>query len=50
VEIGELRNHCKEHLAAYKVPAEFEIREELPKNATGKILKRVLEEEIKGKT
>jgi len=49
VEISELRNLCKEKLAAFKVPAEFEIRAELPKNATGKILKRILEEEIKKK-
>jgi len=49
VEISELRNLCKEKLAAFKVPAEFEIRAEFPKNATGKILKRVLEEEIKKK-
>lgn len=48
VEISELRNLCRERLAAYKVPAEFEIREDLPKSPTGKILKRVLVSEIAG--
>jgi len=47
VDIAELRNLCKEKLAAYKVPAEFEIREDLPKSPTGKILKRVLQSELK---
>ncbi len=46
VETSELKNLCKEKLAAFKVPAEFEIREELPKSPTGKILKRVLQSEL----
>ena len=33
---------CKEKLAAYKTPARVDIVRELPKSATGKILKRVL--------
>lgn len=37
-----LRAHCREHLAAYKVPVEIRIETELPKNASGKILKREL--------
>lgn len=48
VEVSELKKLCRERLAAYKVPAEFEIREELPKSPTGKILKRVLVSEIAG--
>jgi long-chain acyl-CoA synthetase len=46
VEISALRQLCREKLAAFKVPGEFEIREQLPKGPTGKILKRVLEAEI----
>ncbi|MCA9416690.1 MAG: AMP-binding protein, partial [Candidatus Omnitrophica bacterium] len=46
VEIAELKQLCKDKLAAFKVPAEFEIREELPKSPTGKILKRVLQSEL----
>ncbi len=37
---------CKENMAAYKRPGIVEFRDELPKSAAGKILKRVLEEEI----
>jgi fatty-acyl-CoA synthase len=32
----------KANLAAYKAPREFEFLEELPRNATGKVLKREL--------
>ena len=35
----ELIAYCKERLAAYKYPRLIEFRDELPKNATGKILK-----------
>ncbi len=36
------RSYCLERLAKYKCPKWFEIRGELPKGPTGKILKRVL--------
>jgi fatty-acyl-CoA synthase len=44
VEISpdDLRGHVKAHLAAFKVPREIEFLAELPRNATGKILKREL--------
>lgn len=38
----EIMDYCKERLAAYKYPRSVEIRESLPKTATGKILKREL--------
>jgi len=38
----ELRGFCREHIAAYKVPRIFEIVTDLPRNATGKVLKRML--------
>jgi long-chain acyl-CoA synthetase len=38
----ELAAYCKERLAAYKYPRSVEIRDALPKTATGKILKREL--------
>lgn len=38
----ELRTLCRERLAAFKAPKEFRFRKELPKGATGKILKRML--------
>jgi HIP---CoA ligase len=34
--------HCRERLANYKVPRYVELREELPRNPSGKILKRLL--------
>lgn len=39
---AELAGWCRSKLAAYKVPAEFVWLGELPKNASGKILKREL--------
>jgi acyl-CoA synthetase (AMP-forming)/AMP-acid ligase II len=38
----ELKAHVKANLAAYKAPREFEFLDELPRNATGKVLKREL--------
>lgn len=37
--------HCREHLAAYKVPKIVEFFDELPKTNVGKILRRALKEE-----
>ncbi|HWC81086.1 MAG TPA: FadD3 family acyl-CoA ligase [Pseudonocardiaceae bacterium] len=36
---------CRERLANYKVPRQVELRDQLPHNASGKILKRLLREE-----
>jgi fatty-acyl-CoA synthase len=38
----ELKAHVKAHLAGYKAPREIEFLDELPRNATGKVLKREL--------
>jgi long-chain acyl-CoA synthetase len=38
----EIIDYCKDRLAAYKYPRSVEIRDTLPKTATGKILKREL--------
>ncbi|MCD7032837.1 AMP-binding protein [Metabacillus sp. GX 13764] len=43
----ELNAFARKHLAAYKVPRIYEFREELPKTAVGKILRRALVEEEK---
>jgi len=40
----ELIDHCKAKISAYKVPRVVEIVEEIPKNLSGKILRRVLRE------
>ena len=44
----EIIQYLRERLALYKVPKYIEFRESLPKNTTGKILKRILEDEKKG--
>jgi fatty-acyl-CoA synthase len=42
VSAGDLKAHVKANLASYKTPREVEFLEELPRNATGKVLKRDL--------
>ena len=39
-----LKQHVREHLARYKVPRDIVFLDELPRNPTGKVLKRVLKE------
>jgi long-chain acyl-CoA synthetase len=41
----EIIAHCREHLAVFKAPSRVEFLKELPKSATGKILKRTLRAE-----
>jgi acyl-CoA synthetase (AMP-forming)/AMP-acid ligase II len=43
VSEDDLKAHVKSNLARYKVPREVEFLDELPRNATGKVLKRKLE-------
>ncbi len=38
----DIKRHCSQHLASYKVPQVVEFRDELPRNAAGKVLKRDL--------
>jgi acyl-CoA synthetase (AMP-forming)/AMP-acid ligase II len=40
----DLKSHVKSNLASYKTPREVVFMEELPRNATGKVLKRKLRE------
>ena len=42
-----LKKHLREHLANYKQPRQIHLIEELPKNATGKVLKRMLKEQLR---
>jgi long-chain acyl-CoA synthetase len=37
---------CRERLAKYKIPSSVDFLEELPKNTTGKILRRALKQQI----
>jgi long-chain acyl-CoA synthetase len=45
----ELVSYCKENLAPYKVPKLLEFRDDLPKSAVGKLLRRVLADEEREK-
>ncbi|KLK93759.1 long-chain fatty acid--CoA ligase [Microvirga vignae] len=42
----ELRRFCRENLTGYKVPRRIEFRETLPKTNVGKVLRRVLKDEV----
>ena len=41
----DIRNHCREMLAAYKVPSSVQFCDELPKSNVGKVLRRALREQ-----
>ena len=41
---GEIKMHCRKHLAGYKCPRDVEFTTELPKSNVGKILRRSLRE------
>ncbi len=44
IEAEELISFCRERLAGYKVPRQFEFIELIPRNASGKVLKKDLRE------
>ncbi|HJT94100.1 MAG TPA: acyl-CoA ligase FadD12 [Mycobacterium sp.] len=44
----ELKQHVRENLANYKVPREITILDELPRNITGKIVRRDLQARVSG--
>jgi len=46
LDFDTVARHCREHLAGFKVPREVVLREALPRNPSGKVLKRVLREEL----
>jgi len=46
LDAEELRHFCRENLTGYKVPRRIEFRETLPKTNVGKVLRRVLKEEV----
>ena len=47
IGVNEIKQYLREHLANFKIPKAIYIIDELPKNATGKVLKRVLKERLK---
>ncbi|MEP3246146.1 MAG: long-chain fatty acid--CoA ligase [Sneathiella sp.] len=42
----DILSHCRTNLATFKVPKQIEFIKALPRNATGKVLKRTLREEM----
>jgi len=48
ITADDVLSHARERLANYKVPRYVEFRDDVPRNATGKALKRVLREESHG--
>ena len=46
ISAEDLTAHARKSLAGYKVPKRIEFADELPRNASGKLLKRVLRDEI----
>jgi acyl-CoA synthetase (AMP-forming)/AMP-acid ligase II len=45
VDLSALEAHASEHLAGYKRPRSWEVRAELPRTESGKLLKRILRDE-----
>jgi fatty-acyl-CoA synthase len=45
IDEKEIKSYVKQHLAGYKVPRDVNFVDELPRNATGKVLKRELKED-----
>ena len=45
---GDLTEHCRERLAAFKVPATIHVLDEIPRTATGKIQRRKVAEFVAG--
>jgi fatty-acyl-CoA synthase len=49
LDLPSLAAHCKTRLAGFKVPKQLVIRDSLPRNPSGKVLKRVLRAELEAK-
>ena len=45
-DVESLESYCRKRLAKYKVPKHIEFLDELPKNTTGKILRRSLKDHV----
>lgn len=50
LDLEALSAWCRQHLAGFKVPRELVIVDTLPRNPSGKVLKRVLREQLASRT
>ncbi len=50
LDLSDLTDFCRARLAAFKVPRQLIIRDSLPRNPSGKVLKRVLRAELEATT
>ena len=46
LDFDQLAGFCREHLAGFKCPKGLRVVDELPRNPSGKILKRVLRDQV----
>jgi acyl-CoA synthetase (AMP-forming)/AMP-acid ligase II len=46
LDFDRLAKHCRAHLAGFKVPRQLILHKQLPRNPSGKVLKRVLRDEL----
>jgi fatty-acyl-CoA synthase len=46
LELPDLTDHCRGRLAGFKIPKQLIIRDSLPRNPSGKVLKRLLRAEL----
>ncbi|MGN8543742.1 hypothetical protein ACQPTN_00980 [Bradyrhizobium sp. 13971] len=46
LDLPDLADFCRTRLAGFKVPRQLVIRDSLPRNPSGKVLKRVLRAEL----
>jgi acyl-CoA synthetase (AMP-forming)/AMP-acid ligase II len=46
LSLEALQQHCRRKLAGFKVPKELIVRSELPRNPSGKVLKRLLRQTL----
>jgi len=47
LDLAAFKKYMREHLANYKIPKHIHVIDELPKNATGKVLKRILKDRLR---
>jgi fatty-acyl-CoA synthase len=50
VDAAELLDWCRAHLAPFKVPKRIHVVDALPRGSTGKVLKRVLRDRLRGQS